>query len=348
MLISAFRYSYINAKLRCLKSRLLQHSDYENLIQSHGINGFVECLKSTPYGNYLNESVYSNDELMRIYHENLFNDYTKVIDNVSGRHKVLINHLFQRYELENVKVILRSICYGRPAKIASKLLFPLLKYQSIPIETLFDSKDLFDLIQRLKGTWYYDPLDNSAYRFEQEGDTFPLEVALDLRYYEKLWEIISSLKRDEKRIAKSIIGIQMDALNILWIIRFKENYHFSPEEILNYSLNHGSFITPKKRKKMAFSIDKNDIVKNLDNTPYKGILDGIDDPELAYTVLLQYVFKLAKRNWTGNPFQIGVILDYLIFKEMEVRNLIAITEAKRIGFSKDTINQYLVNAPGKF
>ena len=122
MFISAFRYSYINAKLRCLKSRLLQHSDYENLIQSHGINGFVENLKSTPYENYLNESVYSNDELMRIYHENLFNDYTKIIDNVCGRHKVLINHLFQRYELENVKVILRSICYGRPAKTASKLL----------------------------------------------------------------------------------------------------------------------------------------------------------------------------------------------------------------------------------
>ena len=73
-----------------------------------------------------------------------------------------------------------------------------------------------------------------------------------------------------------------------------------------------------------------------------------DDPELAYTVLLQYVFKLAKRNWTGNPFQIGVILDYLIFKEMEVRTLIAITEAKCIGFSKDTVNQYLINAPEKF
>jgi vacuolar-type H+-ATPase subunit C/Vma6 len=53
---------------------------------------------------------------------------------------------------------------------------------------------------------------------------------------------------------------------------------------------------------------------------------------------------LAKKNWTGNPFQIGIILDYLIFKEMEVRNLITMTEAKRIGFSKDAVNPYLVNA----
>jgi vacuolar-type H+-ATPase subunit C/Vma6 len=128
------------------------------------------------------------------------------------------------------------------------------------------------------------------------------------------------------------------------MIRFKENYHFSPEEVLNYSLLYGRFITPKKRKKMAFSIDKSAIINNLDHTPYKGILDGIDDPGLYYTVLLKYMVCLAKKNWTRNPFQIGIILDYLIFKETEVKNLIIITEAKRLGFSIDTVNPYLVNA----
>ncbi len=42
MLISALRYSYINAKLHSLKSMLLQQSDYKNLIHLQGIKGFVE------------------------------------------------------------------------------------------------------------------------------------------------------------------------------------------------------------------------------------------------------------------------------------------------------------------
>ena len=199
------------------------------------------------------------------------------------------------------------------------------------------------MIQRLKGTWYHDPLNHSAYRFEQEGETFPLEVALDLRYHERLWETVSSLKRKDKRIACALIGAQLDALNILWMIRFKENYRFSPEEILNYSLTHGRFITPRKRKEMAFSIDKNEIVNHLDHTPYKKILMGIQDAELAYSVLLQYIFSMAKKNWVGDPFQIGVILDYLIFKEMEIANLITITEAKKISYASDNFRQYLVN-----
>jgi V/A-type H+-transporting ATPase subunit C len=301
-------------------------------------------LKPTSYGKDLDESIHSYDELTSLYLRNLLNDYTKLIDNISIDHKPLVHHLYQRYELENIKVVLRTICYERSKKEASKLLFPLLKYQTVSIDRLLEAKDLFDFINRLKATWYFDPLDNSAYRFEKEGETFPLEIALDLRYYAGLWEIVSSLKRKDKKNARSLIGIQLDALNILWIIRFKESYHFSPEEILNYSLTYGSYISQKKRKKLAYSIDQKDIISNLDNTPYKGILNDIDDPEITYAVLLQYIFYQAKKNWIANPFQIGIILDYLFFKEIEVRNLITITEAKKIGLPTEKINRYLVES----
>jgi len=344
MFASAVRYSYINAKVHSLKGRLLLQSDYKNLIQSQGMGGFVECLKSTPYGNGLHGSDFSHDVLIGIYHEDLFNDYIKIMDSVSGDQRLLVCHLYQRYELENVKAILRSVCHDRPKEGVSRLLFSLPKYHTVSTDTLLESKDLSDLIQRLKGTWYHDPLDHAAYRFEQEGETFPLEMALDLRYYGRLWEIVSSLKGRDKGIARSLIGVQLDTLNIVWMIRFKESYHFSPEEILNYGLINGHFINSRKRKKMAFSIDRNDIINNLDHTPYKVILGGITDPEVAYTVLLQYLIRLAHRNWTGKPFQIGVILDYLIFKEMEVRTLITITEAKRTGFSTEGFNRYLVHA----
>ncbi|MGA1865180.1 MAG: V-type ATPase subunit [bacterium] len=342
MFISAFRFSYINSKLHSLKSMLLKQSDYKNLIQTQGFNGFVEYLKPTSYGKDLDESIHSYDELTRIYYRNLLNDYIKLIDNISINHKTLVNHLYQRYELENIKVILRTICYERSKKEAFELLFPLDKYQTVSIDRLLDSKDLLDFIDRLKDTWYYDPLDNSSYRFEKEGETFPLEIALDLRYYARLWEIVSSLKRDDQKNAKSLIGIQLDALNILWIIRFKESYRFSPEEILNYSLTNGSFITPKKRKRLAYSIDQRNIINNLNGTPYNKLLNEIDDPEIAYTVLLQYIFYQAKKNWIANPFQIGIILDYLFFKEIEVRNLITITEARKIGLSTEKMNGYLI------
>jgi vacuolar-type H+-ATPase subunit C/Vma6 len=72
------------------------------------------------------------------------------------------------------------------------------------------------------------------------------------------------------------------------------------------------------------------------------ILNGIDDSEITYAVLLQYIFYQAKKNWIANPFQIGIILDYLFFKEIGVRNLNTITEAKKIGLPTEKINMYLL------
>ena len=343
MLGSVFQYSYINAKIHALKGNLLQPDDYKNLLHAQGLHGLIECLKSTPYGKYIDQSIDSYEALSLSYFKSLLNHYSKLINHTSGNHRLLVYHLYQRYEMENLKVALRTVCYDMPKEKAFRLLLPLTRYQTIFPEKLLESKDLFDLIQQLKGTWYFDPLDNAAYRYENEGETFPLEMALDLYYYERLWKIASSLRRHDQKIAKGLIGIRLDGLNILWIIRFKESYHFSPEEILNYSLINGSFINQKRRKILAYSIDQKDILNQLKDTPYYHMLNGRPDPEVADSVLLGCLLCLAKKNWRSSPFQIGTILDYLIFKEIEVRNLKIITEGKNMGFPVESIKRHLDN-----
>ena len=129
----------------------------------------------------------------------------------------------------------------------------------------------------MRKTCYYRPLKNALYRFKEEKETFPLEMALDLSYYSQLWKIASSLGSGERRIIKSILGVQMDILNITWIFRFKEVYHFSPEEILNYGLMQGCHISPELRKKLAYSVDRKDVVTNLEGTPYKALLADLSE-----------------------------------------------------------------------
>jgi V/A-type H+-transporting ATPase subunit C len=342
MLKDAIRFSYINAKIRSLKGQLLGQSDYENLLKARGYHGLAECLRFTSYCKNIGENISSYDELIEIYYKNILKDYVKVIDSLSGNIRHLVYQLYQRYELENLKVILRAICYYRQKEKTKRLLFPFIKYHNFSINDLLASKDLFELIQRLKGTWYHEPLVNSFYRFENEGETFPLEMALDLSYYKQIWEIISSLSRKDQKITKAILGLQLDALNIMWIMRFKERFHFSPEEILNYSLVYGTYISKNIRKKLAYSVNQKDIISNLEGTPYKKILQGIDDPEIGYVKLLQYTLLLVKKNWHRYPFQIGTILDYIFLKEMEIKDLITITEGKRIGIPEKNINLYMV------
>jgi V/A-type H+/Na+-transporting ATPase subunit C len=350
MLREAFQYSYINAKIRTLKSRLLLPSDYENLLGVSGYSGLAECLRVTSYGSILGQYSASYDGLIKVFYHDLFDCYRKVIRALSGNRKRLLKHICQKYELENLKTILRIIGQEKPREKVEEILLPTGNHLSVSDcgrsfseEALLQAKSLEDILNQLKKTCYYRPLKNALYRFEEEKETFPLEMALDLSYYNQLWKIASSFSRKERMIVRSILGIQMDILNIIWIFRFKEVYHFSPEEILNYGLMQGCHISPELRKKLAYSVDRRDVVTNLAGTPYKALLVDTRDSEVSSVQLWRYLLTIVKKNWQGFPFHIGTVLDYVFFKEIEVKSLISITEAKRLNFSREKIVDYLIN-----
>lgn len=344
MLKAAFQYSYVNAKFRALKSRLLGPADYENLLGVSGWSGLAECLKSTPYGPALSQAAASYDGLIKVFYQDLFDCYAKVIRSLSGNRKHLIQHLYQKYELENLKAIVRIICHDKPREEGEQVLLPIGEYASFSSQALLQSKNLEDLLVHLRRSNYYSPLISAVYRFEEEKDTFPLEMALDLNYYNKLWKTVSSLSHQEQKIVRSLLGVQMDILNITWVFRFKEVYHFSPEEILNYGLMEGFHISPERRKKLAFSVDRKDVITNLASTPYKALLANHKDTEDCSIQLCCYLQDLIWKNWQGFPFHIGTVLDFVLFKEIEVKNLISITEAKRLNLSREMIADHLVNA----
>ncbi|MEW6381317.1 MAG: V-type ATPase subunit [bacterium] len=343
MLRAAFQYSYVNAKFRALKSRLLGPADFENLLGVSGYSGLVECLRATSYGPYLSQAATSYDGLIKVFYQDLFDCYAKVIRSLGGSRKHLIQHLYQKYELENLKVIVRIISQDKPREEGEQVLLPIPESRSFSPGTLLQAKGLEDLLVQLRRTSYYSPLKSALYRFEEEKDTFPLEMALDLSYYNQLWKIISTLSRREQNIVRSLLGVQMDILNITWIFRFKEVYHFSPEEILNYGLMQGFRISPERRRKLAFSVDRKDVITNLAGTPYKALLADLKDAEACSTQLCCYLQDLIRKNWQGFPFHIGTVLDLVFFKEIEVKNLISITEAKRLNLSREMIADYVVN-----
>lgn len=346
MLKAVFHYSYINAKIRSLKPMMLKQSDFENLTKVSGYDGLAAYLAGTSFGLKLKDYPSSFDGLLQMYYEDLLSCYAKVIAMLSGNKKALIQHLYQKYELENLKAILRII---NDEKFNERLpeTLPYLyslnpKIASFSVDDLLKAKNINELINLLQGTWYYEPFKHSLHRFRLENETFPLEMALELFYYKRLWQHILSLSYRDRKIAKKNFGVQYDILNIFRIYRFKKLYHFSPEEILNYSLMHGAHISANIRLKLSYSVDYEDIVNNLMGTPYKEILAYSDDPEIWYTKLLSYELSLARKNWQRNPFQIGTILDYLVFKEIEIKDLIRITEAHRLNLSYERIKDYLI------
>jgi V/A-type H+-transporting ATPase subunit C len=346
MITSVFKYAYPNAKVRAMKGVLLSEDNYHSLLNTETFEEVLHVLQTTSYSEALAEIDLTEISILvltKIVYKSLFRDYEKTIRSVSRDIRDFFILLYQKYELINLKTILRGICSNVDPQQVAPLLLPTERYTLFSKEKLLEFRDVHDVVKHLQGTFFQYPLNLALRRFEEEQEFFPLEMALDLHYYHTLWGSIEKLPEGEKHIAKQIFGMLIDILNVAWIIRFKEQYHFSPEEILNYTIQHGHAFTLRDRRRLSEAENPGEVITYLKNTQYKKALNGDEPLNTLHVVLSQYLIAQLRKFFSGNPFQIGVILGYILLKEFEISDIITIAEAKKYGFSLEQSQHYVIH-----
>ncbi len=347
MINSVFKYAYPNARVRAMKGALLSSDDFFSLLNTESYQEFLSILNTTRYAEILSEKdsgEISMPTLTNILYRSLFIDYEKMILSIKGETQKFFILLYQKYEVVNLKTILRGICGNLASENVALLLLPTERYTLFSKEDLLALRKVHDVVEHLQDTFFQYPLNRALHRFEEEKEFFPLEMALDLHYYHTLWDNIAKLAKEESEIVKELLGMVIDVLNVSWIIRFKEQYQFSPEEILNYTIHHGYAFRLHDRRSLANARGAGEILAYLQGTQYGKAISGDEPLNTLHIVLTQYVVKRLGKYFSGHPFQIGVILGYLFLKEFEISDLITIAEAKKYELSFDQSKEYVINA----
>jgi V/A-type H+-transporting ATPase subunit C len=347
MITSVFKYAYPNAKVRAMKGRLLSADEFFSLLNADTYQEFLRILHTTTYAAAFSEQ--DTDEismpaLTNSIYRSLFIDYEKTIRSVKGESQKFFILLYQKYEVVNLKTILRGICSNVAPENVAPLLLPTEQYTLFSKEKLLEFRKVYDVIDHLQDTFFQYPLNRASHRFEKEKEFFPLEMALDLHYYHTLWDEVTKFPREEHEIVKELLGMAIDVLNVSWIIRLKEQYRFSPEEILNYTIHHGYAFTLRDRRILAEAQGVGEVLSYLKSTLYGNAISGDEPLNTLHVVLTRYVVTQLQKYFSRQPFQIGVILGYLFLKEFEISDLITIAEAKKYGFSLEQSKMYVINA----
>ncbi len=345
MITSVLKYSYSNAKVRALKGDLLTVENFHALLQTGSYQEFLVKLHASPYlrGQEEQQTV-TLPVLTTLLYGSLFQDYVKVIRALDGDLQKLCILLYQKYELTNLKIILRGLSNQIAADEISALLLPTEQYLLFSKDELLQLRNVPDVIDHLQQSFFQYPLNRALPRFEKEREFFPLEMSLDLHYYRTLWDTIQKIAEPERKMISKIVGMAIDVLNISWIIRFKEQYKFSPEEILNYTIHHGYAFRLRDRRKLSEAQGAAEIIEYLKTSPYGKMLTGQESLRTLHITLNRYVLGQLRRYFQQQPFQIGVILGYVYLKEFEISDLMTIAEAKKYGYSLEETQKYVIHA----
>jgi V/A-type H+-transporting ATPase subunit C len=341
------KYPPSYARMRGLKGKLIGQAQLESFLGTSDTGAITSVLGQTAYGDHLRDAT-SIPWIEHGLKQDLVECYVKILVFLRGRAGRFVEALLRKFELLNLKSIVRSFVHGSIIEEpVQSFIFSLGKYHTIPIQEALKADDLESLIALMERTPFSRPLEIGYQQYESAGRIFPLELALDLDYYERLWEALDALGPFDKHSASRLMGIQYDITNLVWIFRFKEYYGFSPEQIYQYIIPHGLRIHGDVFREIAASDDVVESVVNLRVKPYDDLLRSVPRVDNSFILgaeldLLRYFYRESLKIFMKFPFQAAQLIAFFVCKEMEIKDIITILSGKHLGLSQERIRSYMI------
>ncbi len=341
-------YAAINSRVRAMYSGLLTAHDWVRLCETVDLGSLVEALKSTVYNPYVANLEDRNLTPRRAVYNtkrHLADVYTQVIRAVPAEVRALVTQLYRRYEVDNLKAVLRGIVAGAAWDPIRFVLFPYGPITVLPAQAMVESGNVTTAVELLRGTPYFDTLSYAMSRYTSEQSLFPLEVALDLAYWRELRHELAQLNGDDRTQALKIVGTLMDMTNLMWAIRYRVYHHLSEEEIINYTLPFGYHIRDESIRAIAAGADIAQVVERT----YPDLHDVdvlLHEPHSGLPVLelqlQRHVAEACRAAFSGYPFHVGIPLAFLLLNEHEIQDLTVLVEAKSAHMQQEEYQSHLL------
>lgn len=337
-------YSGIVTKIKAMQAKLLTEQDFDTIAGMGSVLEVIEYLKGkAAYEEYLNQmdaALYHRGNVEKILYQSLYHDYTKIYRFAGMKQKKFLKLYWKRYEVDLINYCLRIVFnhYNVPFDLNYKKAF-FDKYSQISIDRMITSKNIEELVDNLKGTEYYAPLD----RLRQAGAAtlFDYDLALDIYYFSMLWKKEKKLlSGKELEVFTRDCGTKIDLLNLQWIYRAKKYYHMKAEEIYALTIPIHYHLRMEEFKKLIESSSVEEFMALVEETRYAKHYQFEDGRTLErlYKDTLKHLYLLDRKR---NPYSIAAINTYLFLKEEEIDKITTALECIRYGLTKGETLAYL-------
>ncbi len=339
------KFSAVNSKIKTLKGKMLKKNQYYQLLNSKGFKDVLTILKeNTYYGEVLKQ--YDLDKINRgeleiILYRHYVSIHNKFISYFSGEYRKFIKNLFLKWEIEDLKIIIRGKYIGRSKEEIERTLIARSSLSTLDYSYLLDSKDLNVLIERLKETIYYKSIKNLIKDIDVNG-LFRIETELDFIYFSNIRKELKHLDKENREIIDEIIGLEGDLLNLSWIYRGKKFFNLSSEELFNYTIYDGFKLSKEKIKLLCYAKNGEEFHDIIKNTKY-GYIYEQDETKTIEKREREYEKKYYGKYLKENKQNFGMLMSYLNLYRIEMKDIVSIVEQKRYYGDNNAMNYVSVS-----
>lgn len=348
-------YAAISSRVRAMYADLLSPQDIDRLSDSSDFSSLFASLKNTSYAPYLDslkdKDINPRRAIVQVK-SRLASAYYSVIQMTPVETRPLVKQLFRNFEIGNLKAVLRSLVAVQTSATETSLwdrvrdvLFPLGSVSVLPAQAMVESGSIASAVDLLNGSPYEDALAFAMKRYSAEQNLFPIEVALDLAYWRRLWSETKKLTGADREHGVKIIGSLLDMNNLMWAVRYRVYHKLSEEEVINYTLPFGYRVQDSDIRAIAAGADIASTISRL----YPSLPDLnplLEDPKTGLpkleVLLKRQLLKQCLAAFVGSPFHIGIPLAFLVISDIETQDLIVLIEAKSSNLTEDEYRPFLL------
>ncbi|MEN8254880.1 MAG: V-type ATPase subunit [Verrucomicrobiota bacterium] len=339
------KYALINAKLRGRISKILPEEGFAQLSKAPSLDTVLALLRDTAYSGL--EGIYAQTGDLKLAELELLKLeirlYIEIGQHVHKNTQPILKALLTRFEIDNLKNAIRVYfdrrVRGRSVEASVHYILHEKIIHPIPMEVVASANGFDEIAGVCQNTPYGEIIRKYSHAVESEGSLFRLEVALDHYYYETLLASVEHLSVRDKRIARRLIGTEIDLQNINWIMRLKRYYDLPLETVLATLVPGGYSLRGFQAEDLYRTQDMASLLQGFVKEQYPGLstlLGTRTSDSAARLRVLQQILEEVKRQevqriLSGYPFTIGIILAYFFLKGDEMLRVRTLLNAKQYG-----------------
>jgi len=337
-------FPYINARVKVMKSQLLPPSRLEELLHAGDLDAFIQALGETPYNVELQEALSRFTGLRAVdeaLSQNFYHTTRRILSFADGDPRRLIEVVLLRYDLQNIRAIVRGRHTGKTEEEILATLYPGGLLSEAKLRELLQQPDLRAVADTLV-TWMHPlglALRQGVDAAQRSGSLLDIEVALDRAYVRYGLEVADGDGHSEVTLRRFLQN-EVTATNVKTALKLRRVRELSREERERFFIP-GGYILPRDRF-LALADPQSsaaDIAALRLWGAELGGQEGLLETERAIDRALQ---KTAAQMYFGDPLALDVVIGYLTRKAAEVSNLRVIAHAKQLGLAGDVARQEIV------
>ncbi len=333
-------FSYINARIKVMKAQLLPPGRLEDLLQAPDLPSIIQALSDMPYNGELQEALSRFSGLRAIdeaLSQNFYHTTRRILSFADGSPRRQIEVVLLRYDLQNIRAIVRGRHTGKSEEDILATLYPGGLLSEGKLRELLQQADLRAIADTLV-TWMH-PLGRALRagvdEAQRSGSLLDIEIALDRAYVQYGLRVAGG-----EGALRRWLGTEITATNVKTALKLRRMRDLTREERQRFFVLGGSL----SRERFLTLADPQSSIAEVATLPLFGPhLGGTEDLLLMERAIDRVLLRTAAQMYLQDPLGLDVVIGFLARKAAEVSNIRVIAHARQLGVAADAARQEIVS-----